>query len=379
VPPGVLDSHPPLAPIRRLSPSRYWSLTRCALRETWAAARQPPLLPVAPAARVGTAIHKLLADAAGGRELNTLETRWDELITEAESAMRASWLDRRFVPLRSSLPDLEVRRLRALERARSVLGTAKSYRGTAGESRKYGFEVWVESSDGLVAGFIDEVRPSPDGPILRDYKSGNLQAVMDASAHSGLEEYALQLRLYAALYAASTGTWPAKLALVALDGAEVDVPFTPSECEVLLQVATRALMDVNIAIGGSGPREATEAALASPGPDECRRCLYRPGCRPYQQAWGSSAELRAESSDLLGELREVTRLGNGKLLLTLSSPSLPEAQQVRGIASNVDVHPAAAELRPGCSVGLFGLRRPGQGTTWAQSAWTVVYLMPGDA
>src|SRR5262249_34024303 len=132
--PGILDCTLEIAPIRRVSPSRYEGLKGCALREAWAAAGQEPLLPLPPAARIGIAIHQLLEEAGKGHlapaERAVVERRWEELVARVESAMSGSWLERQFVPVRSAVPDLEVRRLRAQERALAIAHAA----GTAGRA-----------------------------------------------------------------------------------------------------------------------------------------------------------------------------------------------------------------------------------------------------
>src|SRR5262245_19825417 len=98
--PGILDRALHLVPVQRISPSRYEALRQCALREAWAAAGEPPLLPLPPAARLGTAIHQLLEEAGKGQlapgERGQIERRWEELVAEAETKMRASWLETQF-------------------------------------------------------------------------------------------------------------------------------------------------------------------------------------------------------------------------------------------------------------------------------------------
>lgn len=119
--PGVLDFKLQLTPISRISPSRYQALKQCALREVWAVDRQPNLLPVHPTARVGTIIHRLFEDVGSGRfstgNRAIIDERWNELLTETEQAMLDSWLERHSVPLKATVRDFEVRKIRAIARA----------------------------------------------------------------------------------------------------------------------------------------------------------------------------------------------------------------------------------------------------------------------
>lgn len=203
--PGVLDQRLTLKPITRVSPSRYDAMKQCTLREVWAAGGQSCLLPVSPAARLGTAIHQLLEDAGRGRltsaDHSAVKRQWEELVGEAESTMRASWLDRHFVPLRSSVPRFEVRQLCALERALAIAqAAAYARREPAHDKRTAGLEKWVATPDGSVGGYIDHVMEGPGGPVLRDYKSGSIDDANAGAPRAAVKEsFAVQMRLYAAL------------------------------------------------------------------------------------------------------------------------------------------------------------------------------------
>ena len=105
-----------LKPLSSISPTTFSAIKKCALNVVWRRNGSPPLLPTSPKARVGTAAHKLLAEAGQGRleaTADSVNTRWHELVEEADAAIRRSPLERHLAPLDSSVPDIEVLRIRA--------------------------------------------------------------------------------------------------------------------------------------------------------------------------------------------------------------------------------------------------------------------------
>jgi RecB family exonuclease len=384
--PGVLDRRLAIKPMTRVSPRRYDALKQCTLREVWAAGGQPHLLPVAPAARLGTAIHQLLEDAGRGRlasaERPAVERRWEELLGEAERTMRASWLERHFVPLRSSVPGFEVRQLRAQERALAIAqAAARASREPGQDQAMAGFEKWVAAPDGSVGGYIDHVVESPGGLVLRDYKSGSIHdATVGLPPAAVRESFVVQMRLYAALYAATTGSWPAKLELVPLHGDGVEIPFDAADCEALLAEAIAALAHINSTIAEpASQHEDAEARLANPSIASCRQCLFRPACAPYRQARTEASSEEEWPDDVWGELRRARQLGNGKLLLTISTGLTDrEARHIRGITASPERHPALQHVHEGCKLSIFSLRGAAAAGTLSETPWTVIYKMDGS-
>lgn len=383
--PGVLDRRLTVKPITRVSPSRYDAMKQCALREVWAAGGQPYLLPVSPAARLGTAIHQLLEDAGRGRLTSAdhpaVQRRWEELVGEAEGTMRASWLERHYVPLRSSVPQFVVRQLRAQERALAIAQAAASTRSEPAQDKATaGLEKWVATPDGSVGGYIDHVVESPGGPVLRDYKSGSIyDATTGPPPATVRDSFVGQMRLYAALYAATTGSWPAKLELVPLHGDAVEIPFDAADCEAFVEEAIATFAGINGTIAELASRhEDPEARLANPSAASCRQCLFRPACAPYRQARTESSGEEEWPDDVWGELREVRHLGNGKLLLTIDTgPRAREVRHVRGITASSERHPALQHVHEGDLLGVFSLRGATAAGTLSETPWTVIYKMVG--
>jgi len=383
MPPGILTGSLPLTALKRVSPSRFQSLKDCALREVWAAGGVPPQLPATPAARLGSAIHRLLEEAGKGllweNGSSVIEKRWEVLVAEAEGAMQLSWLERQFVPLRAAVSDYQVRRLRAIQRAREIAQCIQTVPLPSGGDPAKGCELWVVTPDGLAGGYIDQVEASPAGPVLRDYKSGHiLEAEPVQGATTVKATYEVQLKLYASIYASAVGVWPGRLELVPLHGPVREVAFTDSECQELLRQAREAITSINSLIAEHPPAKA-EAMLATPSPGACRYCVFRPSCGAYRNA-RERADAEGWPEDLWGRVRDKRVLGNGRILLTLepSAPGLP-LSAIRGRSPDSSRHPALPDLSPGHDAAVFSLRGCGQGGTFQETAWTVIYRLEGGS
>src|SRR5262249_22206152 len=149
----------------------------------------------------------------------------------------------------------------------------------------------------------------------------------------------------AALYAQTAGEWPARLELVPLQGKAVEVPFDPTDCAALLAAAIADLERVNAAIEAASQHSEAETQLARPSAAACRHCPFRPACRAYQAARVSAGNDGEWPQDVWGEVREMRRLGNGRLLLSVSAPNAQEPRHIRGLTPDHARHPALKELR----------------------------------
>jgi hypothetical protein len=227
-------------------------------------------------------------------------------------------LEARFVPIREHIPKFEVLRIRTLARVGELSADLQGGEAREVEAREtpYGFELWVESADGLIAGQIDRALPGDEGPILQDYKSGAIFSLDQGEEQELKPEYVLQLRLYAALYHEETEEWPSKLQLVPLVGEPRDVSFSPADCVRLLDDARDTLKRLNEDIARCGDDiDALELLLASPSSSACRFCAYRPACSQYLSRSDPAGD--PWPADVWGQLANITRLGNGTLMLAL--------------------------------------------------------------
>lgn len=366
---------------RRVSPSRYTAMQACLLREVWTASGNDPLLPPSPSAELGSIAHRIL-EAAGRDELQGavsegIAEKWKALVSEAEVRMKLSPLRRYQVPLSRSIPDFQVRRLRACSRAVEIARDAcrDTIRPPGQSHRTAGFELWVESDDGEVGGFIDRAIETSEGVVLSDYKSG---AVLESEYEEGPGEikkaYRIQMLLYAALYKHRTGSWPIRLEVIPLQGAPLEVPFDPREAEHLLQEAKMFLRSANkrIAAVQVGMSDATELAAAQP--EHCRLCLFRPACMAYWLARQRN-EAGKWPADVRGVLEESARLRNGKICLRIrvtDSPSI-YSRTVRGVTDSVDRHPLLAGIFIGTCIAVYGLRHDYRSGDYIETQNTVIY------
>jgi PD-(D/E)XK nuclease superfamily len=325
-------------------------------------------------------VHRLLEEAGRGELTNGSTTkiaqRWQELVDEAEQSMRASALEKRFVPLRDTAPKYEVARLRAEARAgelarKPALGETRAGEATASP---YGYELRVESADGLIAGRIDRALATEHGTVLQDYKSGAIFSLQEGDVRQIKPEYAQQLRLYAALYFEATGTWPVRLELVPLAGDPQEVSFSQEECLRLLERAKALLADVNQQLARVPEGwDAVEASLATPSAAACRFCSFRPACSPYLST-ERPAEDREWPADVCGSFQSLIRLGNGRWILRAARNDgthffvrdLPEQLAAEAMAS----------AREGILVGAFNLRRTGSPQAFEAGALTTLYCQP---
>lgn len=369
--PGVLPPRPAPRPLPSISPSRYIALRSCPLNAVWTAngARRP--LPDSPAARVGTVAHTLLEEAGrGSLEPDAVERRWSELVEAAEDALGQNWLARHLVPLTGSVPDFEVRRLQAIRRATELAASARERSSIdRGAAQAVGQEVPVVTPDGLVTGRIDAVVPTPDGLVIRDYKSGAIFDPESGATPKVKEAYAIQLKLYAAMYEAMTGSWPSRLEILPLTGPPEGIAFDPSECVRLLEDAASVLHETNRSVEAGLAEGDVAEVLARPSAINCRFCPFRPWCEPYQRTPKAGD---GWPNDCWGEVRETRRLGNGRVMLTLESEA--SSVLVGGLDSDPRRHPALPLLEAGLAAAAYNLRRPRGGRAYTEGPMTVLYV-----
>jgi hypothetical protein len=287
--------------------------------------------------------------------------------------MSSTPLDRRFVPLQQAVPRFEVVRIRAEARAAEL---ARDSGGAAAQDRHaavalYGTELRVQSADGLIAGRIDRVIETPSGPVLQDYKSGAIFTLLHGLHPELNPAYAIQLRLYAALYHEATKSWPSRLEVVPLRGAPQEVPFSPADSVRLLDDARALLDEVNAEVTREGDWDEIESSLAVPSPSACRFCTYRPACLSYLTADQSNAN-REWPADRWGRFGTITRLGNGRLMLSIS---LAQGSRVfvRDLSNSNAEDMGLLSLDQNAFVGVFNLRRTQSPFAFEEGPLTMIY------
>ena len=360
-PEGTLLFAPELRPLDWISPSRYADMRKCLLRELLLHSRTPELLPLAPAAHVGIAIHRMLYEAATTEtqrdDHDWIRRRLDALIVAQEAEMARNWLERHLVPLRESAPQFDVRLRQAMARAIELQASRRPPKTLDAIRRPhFGNELRVQTRDGLIRGVIDAVVPSDAGPTLVEFKTGWLY---DRSSGTLREAYRDQLLLYAAAYYETIGEWPEAAELVSVSGAIAPVRLSR---EAALELSARArdlLRSANERVAeGTRPE-----LLANPSSDTCASCRYRPGCVAYR----SSAEVLP--TDRWGHLDSLTPVRDGTAVAVVST--FDGAVKIRSLTMDRSRHPALLSLTTR-RISFFGLTQVGT-DTFAQNQLTTAY------
>ena len=288
-----------IKPVSRISPSRYYSFTICRLKEILAANRKFPLLPVSPAARIGSVVHKIIeiANTSGIENEKRFNDLWQIEINKCEESMINNPIEKHMVPLEETASNYEIKKLMALKMISSIFN--EDWKKVPNQKEKF-HEKWLETKDKRIGGKIDQIQKTTEGAVIIDYKTGNVVNGINGELK---EDYILQLKLYAGLYYENFKTWPVKLLLAGIDQSLHEIPFSPSECKVLLDQARNLLSETNNLIS----KGLSEEDFASPSPAACKYCLYRPGCKKYWQKREDAAEWPV---DIIGCVEEKGFSGN---------------------------------------------------------------------
>ena len=300
---------------------------------------------------------------------------WDKLVESIEVKWRDLPLQRHLVPLHQHDRRYATLRWRTCQQAANTaaqIAASKSAPPT-GNIRIF-HEIPVTTTDGLISGIIDYARETPGGTLLRDIKTGTIWD--QESAENGTPEikddYQVQLKLYAVLWHSKTGEWPLRLELAPQDGEPVEVPFTPEECDQLESDARIMLEQANAAIEAALHTMPPDlAGLASPSPQVCQYCVFRPGCAAYWRAREQPLPLGAKqwSKDFCGTLQKQHVLGNGQMMLQIGGEG-DQKIHVR-LKPDADRYPALQDLRAGCAVAFYNLAA--SGGAWSESDYTALY------
>ena len=348
-----------LRPLQRISPSRFLHLQQCALREVWQADGKTPLIPISPSARLGSIAHHVLELAGRGRLRGTqeLDGAWDDAVSRIQEEMRRTG-EKHLLPLRKHAFRYEVKKRLTFAAAERIIDSRPDESAPTGTPVAVaGSEIWLESKDGHVGGFIDRIIPHEDGVEILDYKTG---PVTDERTGNVKSAYEVQLLLYAALYNEVYGEWPAKLTLRSLDSAPREVQLDPASALSLMEEARTRLSEVNTLIATHPVAD----ELANPSPATCEYCCYRPACKQY---WRSRIETPEWPVDITGNVTEVSMLGNGMLRALVETDGGTVA--IRGLS------PARFGflMKGAGGVMLCNLRREPAKGSYAQRSITVGY------
>ena len=308
----------PLKPLSRISPSRYSALCACALKEIWTSDRHLSLLPVSPSAHLGVIAHKLLEMAFAGHlaDEDGMQSCWEKEVQQHESAMRNNPLERHLIPLASHASNYRVKQIMAYNMVRPFLREV----GRVTKTGKSVVELWVQTEDGKIGGKIDMVKHTNEGISIIDYKTG---MITDPNQNGHIkEDYKIQIKMYAALYFINCGNWPDKLVLMGLNQREYTIPFDKEGCLSIVKSAIDHFDGLNSRIEYGLDAE----IFATPAPETCRYCVYRPACKSYWAIRGKNGW----PSDFEGVIIEKQVLGNGLFKVKLDNER--ETTVIRGLS-----------------------------------------------
>lgn len=308
----------PVAPLVRVSPSKFQLFRDCRLRACLESNRFPGLLPRSPSARCGTVIHRII-EAAAKKKINEeddFEEYWNRCIMIEEKEMADSWIERHLVPLKKSTPKYELKKYQCLLTIRSMFNKTRSH-AVHDHINRTSREIWLETQDRIVGGFVDAIISTNVGDTIIDYKTGNINR-QDGNYGSVQEIYKIQLQLYAAIYNSVFGTWPVSLQIVEINGTSYEIDFDQEDSVNLLNEAYHMMTTINLIISNEKNLSEMNDLLSSPSPDTCRYCLYRPACQSYmkRKEISPSAEW---PKDIMGTLYEKKILGNGLMLIRIAA------------------------------------------------------------
>lgn len=135
-----------------------------------------------------------------------------------------------------------------------------------------GVEIALSDAQSGLFGRADRIEQHGGSTRVVDLKTGLNQ-------DEPSDEQQRQLLLYAVLVERTTGSWPESVAVEDASGNVYERPLDPAEAESALSESLTAVERFNDAVAND-----SLIAEASPSPDRCRWCDFRPVCGPF---WAS--------------------------------------------------------------------------------------------
>ena len=287
------------------------------LRESAAVGGQEPLMPQSPRAQLGTGIHSLFERAATDPtfpdDTPGLAAEWSGMTAGIEHQLSAISYMQAAVPLTRSIPNIGLIRSRTLISLAEVRAAVPPPRGTSGSSQASNPAGKLSSKAGTVVGVPDRISHTQHGVVISDFKTGTFLQP-DGTV---TPDYQTQLKLYGALFHDNYREWPARLEVVSLTGQKIPVPFTPNECEQLLDDAHKLCLKARTQTPDLVAHPDKQKAVGAPTPETCRFCPFRPHCPAYLDSALSVAPLCP--TDIAGTLLCWSKSGNGAILVELQS------------------------------------------------------------
>lgn len=331
-----------------VSPSDAVSLLECPLRQAFADdPERREEVPPSSAQVIGTAVHRLLEQAARGLtpDREAAEREWELALDEAIGGAAA------IAEPPVSWPYFALKRAKAIRFAVEMGGKASAAPGR--ETKGLGslddaplLERALTARGGRLRGRIDVVHPGPP-KWIEDYKTG---LVEDSQTHEPKRAYWLQMQLYAVLEHERDGVWPERARLTPLGGSPVDIEIDPDEADQTADEVLEALDRYQDAVTGG-----TVGELGRPAPETCRYCDFAVRCRAFWAACDES--WRADG--LYAAFGRITSTGGDGAFVAVTLDST--CGSVRGPVILRGVPSAAGPLLEGAVFGASGLMAADEG------------------
>jgi len=207
-------------------------------------------------------------------------------------------------------------------------------------------EEQLSSASGRLRGRPDVIVRAPAHEV-RDYKTGEIH---DPEGRLK-KNYVIQIELYAALEAESSGQMPDTAAVIGLDGRNEHWELQDAHVTALAATAESALTAYDDAVERGRERE-----LGQPGPDACRWCPWAPRCPAFWDAydrawWPEALAVHGTITD-----KRVAARGTAAMTITVSGGAWPPATVIAVTGIDPVTEPALAESEGGDEVALTWLR-----------------------
>jgi len=369
--PGILPPPPPITPIKHISPSRFITFKSCPLKGVWASNNDFSLLPSSPNAVMGRVIHTIMEYVGSGKLIteDDFEKVWSLTIQHEEEKLLRSWTEKHFVPLRSSIRNYDEKKalcwLVVQQNPRHKIYHEKQLKISTIQLESN--ESWLKTPDNICIGRADLIRESNGHVEIIDYKT------TDNINPEKLEDYAVQLKFYAAIYHAQYKKWPSSLKIILNNGQSINIPFTKDECKGLLESVYEIYNKTNNIINENILQKNNLLfSLASPAPNICFFCNFRPVCTPYWEAMTLSPE-KQWPYDISGTIENSGSWGNNRIFLEIKRTTSQEKVKVVGLSP--DRHPDINTRYS--NVSIFYLKKNKNSlNTYKEGQFTVIYAIP---
>jgi RecB family exonuclease len=201
---------------------------------------------------------------------SALTDLWQRELATGVERLMAAWAPGT-PPPPDEWPGYALTKTRTIRRAiklQSTLSSAPAHERAPGT----GVEIALSDAQSGLFGRADRIEQHGGSTRVVDLKTGLNQ-------EEPSDEQQRQLLLYAVLVERTTGSWPASVAVEDASGNVFERALDPAQAESALSESLAAVERFNHALS-----QESLLAEATPSPDRCRWCDFRPVCGPF---WAS--------------------------------------------------------------------------------------------